>query len=773
MSKQGKGKKNGVHGTNGPSSKAPINEEYLRAADTPEASEGEGMVIEFQHELLDHFLEKADELGRQHDQHTSDAVNRIEEYEKSQEDYKNLYEDNKANHEERRKLTEQILQHSKNFEGYTQDSANEKRNLRAEFDDLEDSLRKLKDQISEIEIENKNLQLIAETEQSIQDAKDRAEKDAIMAVNKDLKELVNRLAQDAEADISYQEVSERIKTDVGSNFTQSREDFERFLQQTDLARGDLAEDLRELKDRVGQRNQDNDELRGKIEEGEIEADRLNGAIDALNREIDHIKRDNEDALKKLDRDRQSNEETIADLRKTAEDLREEHSKLEIGIMKINSQLQYLDEASKSGGNDLIRKKIDKFDRSIQNTERSTEHLKQQLNGMHKEWLTRIETATRDMAKLIRESESKANSDKINQLLQELQSKQNEIEELKRKRNQLERDLAASDPEGTEREIHGLHQELEIVNEQLIALLRENNKNEIARLRLEIENARREQEEKGAFFADLLNQIEERRRMLEELQAEVTNNEEILQQLEETLQLRREEGDELDQLLAERDEEIRRLEARLEELNKNRPVPVAEPEPVEEVKIEEEEPISGDYVADFSDEVDMLLAQYINMNTCPVPIKRLGGGYYLFGTRKIYAKVLNGRLVIRVGGGYMVIDEFIATYAEVELKKMEARRAKGLDEVPSVGEMSPSNRSFGSPRYASPKSTSPKNKTVKAQKLASPNRTNGGGENGASFTTAGQSRLNGTMRTKQFTQDKLDKLKASGAVKDFRSPKAGK
>jgi TfoX/Sxy family transcriptional regulator of competence genes len=47
-----------------------------------------------------------------------------------------------------------------------------------------------------------------------------------------------------------------------------------------------------------------------------------------------------------------------------------------------------------------------------------------------------------------------------------------------------------------------------------------------------------------------------------------------------------------------------------------------------------------------------------VNNCPVPIKRLGGGYYLFGTKKIYAKILNGRLVIRVGGGYMVIDEFI-------------------------------------------------------------------------------------------------------------------
>jgi hypothetical protein len=53
----------------------------------------------------------------------------------------------------------------------------------------------------------------------------------------------------------------------------------------------------------------------------------------------------------------------------------------------------------------------------------------------------------------------------------------------------------------------------------------------------------------------------------------------------------------------------------------------------------------------------------------VPIKKLGNGYYIFGTRKIYAKILNGKLVIRVGGGYMIIEEFINTYAEQELAKI--------------------------------------------------------------------------------------------------------
>lgn len=76
-----------------------------------------------------------------------------------------------------------------------------------------------------------------------------------------------------------------------------------------------------------------------------------------------------------------------------------------------------------------------------------------------------------------------------------------------------------------------------------------------------------------------------------------------------------------------------------------------------------------YNAVKGDMVDELLAKYINLTNCPVPIRRLGGGFYMFGTRKIFAKIMNGKLVIRVGGGFMVIEEFIATYAEAESKKM--------------------------------------------------------------------------------------------------------
>lgn len=68
-----------------------------------------------------------------------------------------------------------------------------------------------------------------------------------------------------------------------------------------------------------------------------------------------------------------------------------------------------------------------------------------------------------------------------------------------------------------------------------------------------------------------------------------------------------------------------------------------------------------YRAIQGDLVDELLARYINESGTTLPIARISEGWYLFGTRKIYAKVMNGRLVVRVGGGYSNLKEFIEIY----------------------------------------------------------------------------------------------------------------
>lgn len=82
--------------------------------------------------------------------------------------------------------------------------------------------------------------------------------------------------------------------------------------------------------------------------------------------------------------------------------------------------------------------------------------------------------------------------------------------------------------------------------------------------------------------------------------------------------------------------------------------------VKEVKVYK--PVKGDAI-------DEMFANALQRAQCTLPIKRLNAGKYLFGTKQILAKIINGKLVIRVGGGYMSVDEFIETYARQEMAKM--------------------------------------------------------------------------------------------------------
>ena len=53
-----------------------------------------------------------------------------------------------------------------------------------------------------------------------------------------------------------------------------------------------------------------------------------------------------------------------------------------------------------------------------------------------------------------------------------------------------------------------------------------------------------------------------------------------------------------------------------------------------------------------DEADQLLADFLkNRLDGTLEVKRIGPGKYMFGSKKISAKVMNGKLLVRVGGGY--------------------------------------------------------------------------------------------------------------------------
>ena len=83
-----------------------------------------------------------------------------------------------------------------------------------------------------------------------------------------------------------------------------------------------------------------------------------------------------------------------------------------------------------------------------------------------------------------------------------------------------------------------------------------------------------------------------------------------------------------------------------------------------------------YIPVKEDSVDRKLAEFINNYPERAKLKimfmRESEGVYQFGTKRVAVKVEKDNIKIRVGGGYLSIDEFLDQYTPVELEKLERK-----------------------------------------------------------------------------------------------------
>ena len=87
------------------------------------------------------------------------------------------------------------------------------------------------------------------------------------------------------------------------------------------------------------------------------------------------------------------------------------------------------------------------------------------------------------------------------------------------------------------------------------------------------------------------------------------------------------------------------------------------------KVEPVAPKYQHYVPIKGDSVDERLADYINEYGSPVPWKRISEGNYTYGSKKVNVKYMRMHLIVKVGGGSMMVEEFVANYEDIELAKI--------------------------------------------------------------------------------------------------------
>lgn len=83
-----------------------------------------------------------------------------------------------------------------------------------------------------------------------------------------------------------------------------------------------------------------------------------------------------------------------------------------------------------------------------------------------------------------------------------------------------------------------------------------------------------------------------------------------------------------------------------------------------------------YIPVKDDAIDRRLAEFINnypdRQKLKIMFMRESEGVYQFGTKRVAVRVDKDKINIRVGGGYLSIDEFLDQYTPAELEKMERK-----------------------------------------------------------------------------------------------------
>lgn len=394
---------------------------------------------------------------------------------------------------------------------------------------------------------------------------------------------------------------------------------------------ELEEKLEKVKNELEEKKSEADRLRTKANCNEVNEKKLSHATGELENAIS----ENEELEKKLQESIGSFKSSNNTLNKRIEELTADkkylQGKLE-EIIKQNHSLKQENDRYTNLVNELcaqialLQAELQAFkarenrekhlQQQLKDEQEASKVLKKELDALAKQYMDQSARLSAENSRLQSE---KANSDKAGLLLKKDLEKQ--TQSLLKSQKDLEKSLS---------DLAALEQHLcvtEDLNKIIDSLSKQNSDSEQQVNKLSNQNA------------NMLKHIESQ---------------------EEELRFSAEKINELENIRLEREEQLANLENILDELRKDREI----------------------YRPNKDDPIDIALSDYVN--TRPVSMKvqfdREDQGIYNYGTKKIFVKLEQGKLLIRVGGGYMQVEDFVKLYSPIEIERFGTQKKEQAQKV---------------------------------------------------------------------------------------------
>ncbi len=586
------------------------------------------------------------------------------------------------------------------FDGQMSSWLKEKQELKSKIASLEYELGMSKQTVNQRAVELAQLKDFYENERTLRDQEHSIKVTQFEARVQSLQQQTLELKAKASS-VSKMSVAESASTVVG---TQGKE----LAEKVAAAGKEYEEKVRSMHELLLESEAKNSEYARLLQESETHAEETESTLASLKDENETLKKE----LSRLKDELAKQKAKCMEQSNALSNLERENNRRVSELIEENVKLRTRAEESKAlleGGNAKISVESQKMVTRIEELEGE----KTEAAALGREMKEDIRIMTEKLEKAAHDfGEERAATGK------RLAEKDQEVRQLREKCKNLELDLGkrnslAEDCARQEKTIRSLQQLLEEARqerEKLLARLRD--------LQLECENLRHDTE-RGVQDEDITESLsgskasaaagsyqkrserlgdvaqrsvetekkrlgrerekEDERRQKDALQIQELgrNYTKLLKQLEDlnaSLKPKKEENEQLKQIVSKYKREVDSLKAELADKS-NLLSSVVGREAAEALTSGRSPDKAGaassaSAAAASIDRVDRMLVQHMSKAKCPVVVRKLGRGQYIFGTRKIFAKIHNGKLVIRVGGGYMLIDEFLSIYTTHELGKLE-------------------------------------------------------------------------------------------------------
>ncbi|CDW71950.1 gas2 domain containing protein [Stylonychia lemnae] len=622
-------------------------------------------------------------LKKEYQSHQEEVQTKLKSCEQLNKNSQSLKNDSVSLRQQKQKGLQEISQKNLEFEKkYSKDNS-EKSDLRGHMVDLEKKLRELQREIAATNLENETLKALLSGEQELRDDRNTEETHALLIINDDLKQNIFVADEDKKKGKKQREHVEAQILIFDKVVSDSKQKVQDLIQNIQQSQAQNQEQLQRYETELKAITSENRNLKITKEKQESSIKQLERDIQQLQQQDKQLEIEWNKKIDDVEKSIHDRRQQIHELLDSLQDTSTEISQLKVQAQTNQYKLEYELSLKEMYDTHQYENRMRKINTEIEQSQKKTQILREELTRISEYWSDYYEDSITQLRQRIEELNSQSLLDQIDKLLHQIKEKDAILSELQYGINDIQNEV--SKVHSTDQELqqakqeyqekfklyHRLLNEKSILYDQMYVSARQlinrdeliiKNEQEIVRIKYDIDISKLEMEQKKELVVELETQLEQLKATYKELKLEIKRLEKRAELLQVTLKQKEDELDQLEEMLRDRDNVIEELERQIGDR------PIELPKPVEAKKILYR-PIKGDLV-------DELIAKYVNGMTCPLPIKRLGDGNYLFGTKKIYAKIMNGKLVIRVGGGFMSIEEFIATYADFEITKVQQMMEKG-------------------------------------------------------------------------------------------------